>query len=612
MISSYRKLFDILNARERKLAVLLSILALLMGLLEVLGVASILPFLAVVSNPDLIRENSWLRAAHDWLGAPETNSFLIILGTGAFLFVLFTALFRAASFYALTYFVRMRVPGLSMRLMESYLSQPYAWFLQHHTANLGKSVLNEVAQVVNGSLQAAVNLVAHALMLVFLVLFLLFLQPSAAFGAAVLFGGAYGLLHLLTKGPLERMGTENAQANTAKFQLMQEALGGVKLVKLMNLERSYLERFKVPAVRQAKGQAMHAVINDLPRHLLEVIAFGGMILFVLWLLATREGGLSEIIPILGVYAFAAARTFPTIQKLFSSISTIRYGQTMLDALHRDLRGAGQRDLNRGTELPAIRLQSKLELKDVTFAFPEADRPALAGLSLSIPAKSTAGIVGATGAGKTTAVDVILGLLSPGSGELSIDGKSINENNVRAWQKSVGYVPQDIFLTDDTVAANIAFGLSPEEVDHAAVERAARAASLHEFVTEQLPHSYNTMVGERGTRLSGGQRQRIGIARALYHDPDLLVFDEATSALDNLTERAVIEAVYALTRTKTVIMIAHRLSTVQHCDQIFMLERGRVVASGPYDALVAQHAGFRALHEGSEIAQARSGPLHISS
>ncbi|PZX50004.1 ABC transporter ATP-binding protein [Cereibacter changlensis] len=599
MIDTYRKLYTILSGRERKLAVMLTLLALLMGFLDVLGVAAVLPFLAVVSNPDLIQENSWLRMAHGWLGNPEVSTFLIILGFAAFLFVLFAALFRAGSFYALTYFVRMRVPSLSLRLMESYLSQPYTWFLQRHTSDLGKSILSEVAQVVNGPLQAAVNLVAYAVMMAFLVIFLLILEPAAALGAAVLFGGAYGLIYLLVKRPLARMGEELVETNRVKFQIMQEAMGGIKNVKLMNLENSYLERFKDPSYSQAKNQAAYAVISELPRHLLEVIAFGGMILFVLWLLITQGGMIADIVPILGIYAFSAARMFPTLQKLFASVSTIRYGKAALDALCIDLQGSGERDLRKGADLPAVRLREKLELADVSFTFPGTEKPSLSGLWLSIAARTSVGIVGATGAGKTTAVDLILGLLAPASGALRVDGQVIDAHNVRAWQRSVGYVPQDIFLVDDTIAANIAFGLPPEKIDYAAVERAARAASLHAFVSDHLPLGYDTMVGERGTRLSGGQRQRIGIARALYNEPDLLVFDEATSALDNLTERAVIEAVYALGGSKTIIMIAHRLSTVQHCDQILMLENGRVAAAGPYDRLVAEHEGFRALHEGTQ-------------
>ena len=229
-----------------------------------------------------------------------------------------------------------------------------------------------------------------------------------------------------------------------------------------------------------------------------------------------------------------------------------------------------------------------------FTYPEAERPALQGLSLLVPARTTVGIVGGTGAGKTTAVDIMLGLLDPTQGRLLVDGVPITRDNRRDWQRSIGYVPQQIFLTDASVAANIAFGLPPAAIDQAAVERAARTAELHDFVIGELPEGYATLVGERGVRLSGGQRQRIGIARALYHDPDVLILDEATSALDNLTEKAVMDAVHNLGHAKTIVMIAHRLTTVRDCDIIFMLEQGRVVASGSYDELIAHSRQFRAL------------------
>jgi ABC-type multidrug transport system fused ATPase/permease subunit len=598
MISTYRKLYDLLDARERRTVVGMVLLTVVMSFLDVLGVASVLPFLAVVSNPEMIEENAALAWAYGLAGAPPVETFLIMLGLAAFLFVLFTALFRAGTFYVLTYFVTMRVPSLSIRLMRAYLGRPYVWFLQRHSADLGKSILSEVQQVVRGPVYAGVNVVAHAVMLAFLVGFLLVLEPAAAIGAAVLFGGSYGLIYLLVRGPLVRMGEERLHTNKERFQIMQESMGGIKNVKLMGLERSYVERFRDPATRQARNTAAQSVISELPRHLLEVIAFGGMILFVLWLLMTQGGSIADIIPILGVYAFAAARTFPTIQKLFGAVSQLRFGQAALDALHADLTDDADRDLDRGRDLAPLKLRDRLELDEVSFGFPGAETPALSGLSMTIPAKTSVGIVGETGAGKTTAVDLILGLLPAEGGELRVDGVRVDESNVRAWQRSVGYVPQDIFLTDDTVAANIAFGIPPEEIDRAAVERASRAAALHDFVTTRLPQGYDTMVGERGTRLSGGQRQRIGIARALYSEPDLLVFDEATSALDNVTEAEVMRAVRDLGSTKTIILIAHRLSTVRNCDQVIMLEDGRVAAADTYEGLVARHEGFRALHEGA--------------
>jgi ABC-type multidrug transport system fused ATPase/permease subunit len=238
------------------------------------------------------------------------------------------------------------------------------------------------------------------------------------------------------------------------------------------------------------------------------------------------------------------------------------------------------------------LTDRLELRDVYFTFPGGVVSTLRGLSLSIPARSTVGVVGGTGAGKTTAIDVILGLLVPDQGTVVVDGHALTAETRPAWQQSLGYVPQQIYLLDDTVAANIAFGIPPALRDMAAVERAARLAELHNFITTDLSQGYNTIVGERGVRLSGGQRQRIGIARALYHDPDILIFDEATSALDTVTERAVMEAVRNIGHAKTIIMIAHRLTTVRTCDTIFLLEDGRVAAEGDFETLVVKSATFR--------------------
>ena len=240
------------------------------------------------------------------------------------------------------------------------------------------------------------------------------------------------------------------------------------------------------------------------------------------------------------------------------------------------------------------LRNSLELRHVTYTYPQAARPALVGLSLTIPAKATVGFVGATGAGKTTVMDIILGLLEPQQGEVRVDGIPLNGENVRGWQRAIGYVPQHIFLVDDTVAGNIAFGVRPHKVDMLAVERAARYAELHDFVTGELPQGYRTMIGERGMRLSGGQRQRIGIARALYHDPEVLLLDEATSALDNVTERAIMGALHNLANVKTIVLIAHRLSTVRTCHRIFLLEHGRLKAVGTYDELLTNDPRFREL------------------
>jgi ABC-type multidrug transport system fused ATPase/permease subunit len=330
----------------------------------------------------------------------------------------------------------------------------------------------------------------------------------------------------------------------------------------------------------------------MPRFALEAIAFGGMLLVILYLMA-QSGSFAAALPIVTLYAFAGYRLMPALQQIYGAVTQLKYAGPALKALHTDLVGLNPVEPY-GKVLEPLHLNKCIELNTIVYQYPKANAPALNGINLSIPARSTVGLVGSTGSGKTTTVDLILGLLEPQEGTLCIDGQVVNASNRRQWQKSIGYVPQHIYLADDTVSANIAFGLAQEMMDQRAVERAAKIANLHDFVVQDMPQGYGTMVGERGVRLSGGQRQRIGIARALYHNPSVLVLDEATSALDNLTEQAVMEAVHNLSHSITIILIAHRLTTVRECDQIFLLEKGIVKSKGTFKQLVEKSDQFKAM------------------
>jgi ABC-type multidrug transport system fused ATPase/permease subunit len=452
-----------------------------------------------------------------------------------------------------------------------------------------------VNEVILHCMLPAMKLLAQGAVAVFLIALLLAAQPVAALTAAALIGGVYAIVYAVARRRLTRMGVQRKQAQIEKHKVTGEAMGGVKDVKLLGLEEVFVRRFDRPAKRAAVASAAVSVASEAPRNALRAIMLGGILFFVIFMLVRGDGDLSELLPLLGLYAFAGLRLLPALQQIYMALTHMRFARPVLDKLHADvMEHAAAPEEAPPPDAPALRLRERLELVDLHYAYPKAERGALAGLDLAVPAKTTVGIVGGTGAGKTTAVDVILGLLRPQKGAVVVDGVEVTDALVRGWQKSIGYVPQQIFLTDDTVTANIAFGIDPARVDRAAIERAARVAELHDFVTKDLPQGYDTMLGERGVRLSGGQRQRIGIARALYHDPDVLVLDEATSALDNLTERAVMDAVRNLGHEKTIIMIAHRLSTVRDCDRIFLLEQGRVVAEGTYDALVENNAAFRRL------------------
>ncbi|WP_297970053.1 ABC transporter ATP-binding protein [uncultured Amaricoccus sp.] len=597
MIETYRKLLDLLTPRERRRFYLLLAMIVVMGLLQMLTVASILPLMFVLQHPAIIETNAYLSWVYSTFGFTSHQSFTLALASGVFIFVIFGMVFKMVTTYATYRFSMRRSYTISSRMLSGYLLQPYTWFLDRHSAALGAAVLGEVQKVVATALLPAMKFLTGLVTSVALVALLLVARPGVALVTAGMIGGVYVLLYVGVRRRINHMGRERHQLNEQRFRIVGEAFGGMKDVKLLGLEGYFVDRFRGPARRIAEYDAISMSLVEVPRHVIEGVAFGGLVGFILYLLITGEGSFSSVIPILSLFAFAAIRLFPSLQQVYGSLGQMRFATGTLDKLHKDFVAMAAATPIRpasGKSAPALRLTERLEIEDVHYAYPHAERTAVQGLSLVIPARSTVGIVGGTGAGKTTTVDIMLGLLVPDRGTLSVDGIPITAENLRAWQRSIGYVPQQIFLADDTVAANIAFGRAAEDIDQAAVERAARIAELHDFVMRELPDGYATKVGERGVRLSGGQRQRIGIARALYHDPDVLILDEATSALDNLTERAVMDAVHNLGRAKTVVMIAHRLSTVRECDTIFMLEGGRVVAEGSYDALIESNRQFRAL------------------
>ena len=597
VLETYRKILDLLTASERRRFYLLLGLVMLMGVAQMVGVASILPFLAVLARPETVVTNAYLARLNAMLGFTETGSFLMFLGGAVFVILVGTSMLKAVTQYAIFRFATMRGYSMSRRLLAGYLARPYTWFLNRHSADLGANILTDVNKVIGQALLPAMRLLSQGAVVLFLVALLIAVNPLAAGILALLLGGSYALIYAAVRNRLAWVGARRHLANKQRFQVSGDAMAGIKDVKVLGLEASYVRRFSRPAREIAEADALNAVVGEVPRYVLEAVAFGGLLLFVLFLLATGSGSLGDIVPMLGVYAFSALRLFPALQQVYTSFAALRFSRPTLDKLHEDMTEIGVAELPAAGPRRKLPLGASLRLADVHYRYPAADRPALEGVDMTIPVRSSVGIVGGTGAGKTTVVDVILGLLRPERGALEVDGTPVSGADLRAWQNSIGYVPQQIFLTDDTVRANIAFGLDPGEVDAAAVERAARVAELHDFVMRELPRGYDTEIGERGVRLSGGQRQRIGIARALYHDPDVLILDEATSALDNLTERAVMAAVQNLGRAKTVIMIAHRLSTVRNCDVIFMMERGRVVAQGSYDELFARNRSFQAMVAG---------------
>lgn len=588
-----KKLLDLLSSTERQRAGVLVSMMLVMALLDTLGVASILPFIAVLTNPTLVQTNPTLSWAYHFsanFGLISIQKFLFLLGLLVFLLLIFSLTFKALTTYVQTRFALMREYSIGKRLVEGYLHQPYSWFLNRHSADLGKNILSEVSSVIYGGMIPLMTLLAQSVVTIAMLGLLLLVDPILAVTVGLVLGIAYAGLLGLTSGWLNTLGKVRIQANQERYTVVSEAFGAVKEVKAGGLESIFIERFAKPAETYAKGQATAQAIAQVPRFALEAIAFGGMLLVILYLM-DHSGSFAAALPMIALYAFAGYRLMPALQQIYGAVTQLKFAGPALNALHTDLMGLNPVKPNQKVLMP-MPLNKCIELNSIVYRYPNSNKPALSGINLSIPARSTVGLVGSTGSGKTTTVDLILGLLEPQKGTLCIDGKVVNASNRRQWQKSIGYVPQHIYLADDTVSANIAFGITPEMVDQQAVERAAKIANLHDFVIQNMPQGYSTMVGERGVRLSGGQRQRIGIARALYHNPSVLVLDEATSALDNITEQAVMDAVNNLGHNITIILIAHRLTTVRQCDQIYLLDKGELKAKGSFEELVTHNNTFQ--------------------
>lgn len=592
-----RKILDLLTPRERKTGLLVLGMVLLMALIETAGVASVMPFLAVLGNPRVIETNEHLAALNQSLGFTSPQAFLMALGIASFSIVVFGALVKLATLYALHRWANMRRHSVSHRLLASYLRQPYEFFLNRNTADLSKTILSEVDELTEQVFRPGIQLIAYATTTLAVVLLLFLIDPVIAAIVILVVGGSYVLIYVGVRGVLERIGIDRADANRERFTAASEVLGGIKDIKVLGRENAYLSRFHGPSVRASRHKATTAVLALVPKYVIEAVGFGGVLALSVTLLATR-GDLAGILPVLGVYAFAGYRLLPSAQQVFASLAKLRFGKAAVDVVHKDLVTKPAR-VSTGPEHSGdhrsdgvrLTIRDGIRLREVSYTYPGAQAPSLEDVDLFIPRHSSLGVVGTTGAGKTTFVDIVLGLLPPSHGEVLVDGCSIREIGIRRWQRTIGYVPQHIYLADASVAENIGLGVSPQELDQEQVVTAARAAQIHEFV-DGLVDGYNSMAGERGVRLSGGQRQRIGIARALYHNPELLVLDEATSALDARTEDLVMEAISALKGHKTLVVIAHRLRTVEGCDRILVLEEGKVRGLGSYSELDRSNDAFQ--------------------
>lgn len=573
-MNTFAKIHALLTPAERRGALVLLALMMVGMLLETLGVGLVIPAITLMMQGDLVAKYPLIASILGFLGKSSQTELIKAAMIGLVGVYFLKNLFLSFLIWKQTHFAFDVQAKLSQRLFTIYLRQPYTFHLQRNSAELVRNVSGEVG-IFTGVMTSALLLFTELMVLVGIAVFLLLVEPLGALIVAVVLGGAAWGFHRMTRERISRWGVERQLHDGLRIQHLQQGLGGAKDVKLLGRESDFLAQFHTHNIKSAHAWKLQSTLQSIPRLMFELLAVTGLAILVLSMLSQGRD-MTSIVPTLGLFAAAAFRLMPSVNRVLGSVQTLRYSLPVVNTLYEEIKLISPEPASQKTSNPEV-FKNELRLNDVTYHYHVATSPALDGISINIRKGKSVGLIGASGSGKSTLVDVILGLLTPSAGLVEVDGHDIQQG-LRQWQDQIGYVPQSIYLTDDTFRRNVAFGLPNEQIDDLAVQRAIKAAQLDEFVSG-LPEGLETLVGERGIRLSGGQRQRIGIARALYHDPAVLVLDEATSALDTVTENGVMEAVAALQGSKTIIIVAHRLSTVANCDRLFRLERGRVVEEG---------------------------------
>jgi ABC-type multidrug transport system fused ATPase/permease subunit len=566
-----RKVYTLATPYGRKKLLIVTGFSFAQGVFQVLGVTSIFPFLALAADPGRLRNSEVGSQFLEVVPPMDDGRLLLVAGVFAIVMLFLANGVNLAAEFVRTRYAHQFGHWLRVRLLRKIASRPYTDFLQENSGVLVKKVAGDVMGYTTGVLLPLLDSLARIATIVLLVATLFLVHPQIAIFASL----GLGLFYIAVFRGLDRYRNRISEglkeAFRGTFIEVQQMLGGIKPVKVHCAEESFIARFCIHSARNARLQAWSSILSNGPRYLIEPLAFGGLVIVVL-LYAARGENLIAILPNLGVLALAGYRLLPALQLLYGQITSLTTQRHSLEEVFDEFlaaENASGKDAESAdghlTAPPRLHWQTAITLENLSFHYPGADKPVIDQLSLTIPKNSSLGIVGTTGCGKSTLVDLILGLHVPSSGRILIDDTPLGPHNRRAWRGGIGYVPQEIFLIDDSVAANIAFGVPKDGIDPAALERAATAAQILDFIRNELPRGFETVVGERGVRLSGGQRQRIGLARALYHQPDLLVLDEATSALDTETEDGVMQAIVGLSGQITMLVIAHRLRTVEMCD-----------------------------------------------
>ncbi len=570
--------------------------------LEMAGIGMFVPLLHIMSDPSKVEGLPIVGGLYrDWAGG-DPSRFIVLFSGLLFVFFIAKNIVLAIIIYLQNRFVLRRRARFARDLMRAYLERPYVFHLQHNTAELVRNVTLLSSRLFMKGVMPIVNTAMELLTAVAVLIVLMLVDPGTTLGVALLIGLSVVVFYRSIRNRVREWGRRTVHYDGEILLRANQALGSIKETKISGKEAFFADAFWKPNHAASRYMALSSTAGHLPRLFIEAVAMGGLLLLVLVLIQLQGKTAGDILPTLGIFGIASMRLMPSFSKIVSNMTLLRENTAAVDILHGDLSEARQKPVvavaKAGEPPSGLSFDNELSLEGVTYHYPEGEGPVLDGVTLTIPFRQSVALVGRSGAGKTTLVDVILGLLEPTGGSLKVDGVNLFDD-LAGWQRRIGYIPQEIYLTDDTLRNNIALGVDEADIDEARVEDAVKTAHLEDF-TDSLAEGLDTILGERGARLSGGQRQRVGIARALYHDPEVLVMDEATSALDSETENLINQAIAGLSGDKTVIVIAHRLSTVRNCDRIVLLESGRVVDTGTFDELANRNVDFSRMIELSSL------------
>jgi ATP-binding cassette, subfamily B, bacterial PglK len=581
-----QKLWLLFNKRDKKKLMLLFFMMIFAAIFETVGIGLIVPFVGIVTNPTMIQEQAILSSVYVMLNFQSTNAFIL------FGVVVLLSIFIIKNAYLLLFYnVQYRVifnqrVKLSRAMFREYLTKPYTFHLQRNSAELLRNVNGEVTKVFGGILLSGFQLLTEILVLLSIISLLIVTAPLATLTSGILLGGSVLVFFKIFRKKITHLGKEEQRVNREVIKWVNQGLGASKEVKVTGKENYFVNMYDEQSRILANNKIYKSMLDQVPRLFIETLLVA-VVLITMIITVFQGTDTSKLVATMSLFAMAAFRLMPSITRIVAMLTSIRFNQPALAVIYNDLI-KDHKSKNSNHEESTIEIKNpvkvnngektfrySINLENVYFRYPNQEEYSIKNLSLSIPIGHSVAFVGTSGAGKTTIIDIILGLLEPEKGRLYVDGKDLNDL-LSIWQNKIGYIPQSIFLSDDTIRRNVAFGISDKEIDESAVLRAIEDAQLKDFI-DTLPEGLDTVVGERGVRLSGGQRQRIGIARALYHNPEIIFLDEATSALDNDTEIEIMKAIDSLKGEKTLIIIAHRLSTIENCDIVFKVENGKLVS-----------------------------------